>query len=179
MIKESTKKNIIQFGGYILFMWGVFVASIIFPIMKGYGIHPRSIMGLVGIITAPFLHANLNHIIGNTIALITFAPLFIVIVGERAIEKLIVLTLATGALTWLIAFPGNHIGASGLIFGLYGYLILLGFVKKNFKYLFVSIGLLVVYGYMIFGVLPNQAGISWESHLAGFISGAGFAKYKA
>lgn len=178
MIKKSIKDNIIEFGGYLLLMWGIFIVSSIFPVIKSYGIEPRSINGVLGIFTAPFLHGDLDHIIGNTIALVIFTPLFILMVGEKAIDKLVVLTLATGGLTWLIAFPGNHIGASGLIFSLYGYLILLGFMRKKIKYLIVSIGLLVIYGYMMLGVLPAQAGISWESHLAGFIMGGAFAKYK-
>ena len=176
MIKAKTKQSLIQFGSYLILIWIVFLISLVFPEINNYGIRPRSLDGLVGILLAPFLHGHLSHIGSNSLALVTFTPLFILVLGESAIQKLILLTLATGGLTWLIAFPGNHIGASGLIFALYGYLILLGFIKKRILYLIISVGVLVTYGYMIFDVLPNQPGISWESHLAGFIVGSLFTK---
>ena len=151
--------------------------SYILPVNK-FGIIPRTSFGLIGILGAPFLHGGWAHLISNTIGILTFAPIFIFIEGKNAIEKLIMLTLITGTFTWLLARPAIHIGASGVVFALYGYLISLGFFKKKFLYILLSIFLFTSYGYIMFGVLPIQPGISWESHLLGFIAGLLLARYK-
>ncbi|MCK5231884.1 MAG: rhomboid family intramembrane serine protease, partial [Desulfobulbaceae bacterium] len=82
-------------------------------------------------------------------------------------------------LTWLFAGGGTHIGASGIIFGLYGYLLLIGLFQKKIKYIIISIFILFSYGGMIFGVLPGQPYISWEAHLFGFIAGGIAAKFQS
>ena len=170
------KNSLWHVGLCILFMWGSFFVSRIFPLNQ-FGIIPRTTQGLVGVIAAPFLHGNLNHIVSNTIALITFIPFFILLEGRNAIEKIVVLVLGTGFLTWCLARPSVHIGASGLVFALYGYLIALGFFQKKILLMAVSIFLISSYGYLIFGISPFQRGISWESHLFGLFSGILLAKY--
>ena len=139
---------------------------------------PRSSWGLVGIIGAPFLHGSWGHLISNTLALATFVPIFITIEGKGTIEKIITLNILTGALTWTFAREANHIGASGVIFALYGYLISLGFFNKKILQIVISLFLLTSYGYILFGIFPVHPGISWESHLFGLISGVLLAKYR-
>ena len=134
-------------------------------------------MGLIGIISAPFLHGGLGHIISNSLALIIFVPIFIAVEGKDAIEKILILTVFTGLLTWVLARSANHIGASGLVFALYGYLISLGFFHKKILQIAISFFLLTSYGYILFGVFPMRPGISWESHLFGLVSGIFLAKF--
>ncbi len=171
------KKSLIQVSYWIAAMWIVFVLSRIFPLYN-FGIVPRTSFGLVGIIGAPFLHVSWAHLISNTIALVTFAPIFVVVEGRKAIEKIVILTIVTGLLTWTFARPAIHIGASGVVFALYGYLISLGFFRKKILYMALSIFLLIFYGYIVMGILPTQSGISWESHILGFVTGIALAKYK-
>lgn len=170
------KRSFVHIGYFVVVIWVCFFLSSVLPIQE-FGLIPRTPIGLVGIITCPFLHANLSHIISNTIALITFAPILAFISSkEGVLSKLISLTILTGVLTWLFARTANHIGASGLIFALYGYLISLGFFKKKFLQIFLSFFMITSYGYMFFGILPVQPGVSWDGHLFGLIAGVLLAK---
>ncbi|MFW6225222.1 MAG: rhomboid family intramembrane serine protease [Bacteroidota bacterium] len=83
--------------------------------------------------------------------------------------------LVCNLLVWLLARPSIHIGASGIIYGLAGFLIFFGIFRKDFKSLFISIIITLFYGGLVYGIFPNQPGISWESHLLGGITGAFFA----
>lgn len=85
--------------------------------------------------------------------------------------KLFLIALIGGSLTWLMGRDANHIGASGLIFGIWGYLLLAGWFSKSIKYILASITLIFFYGGMIFGVLPGKPGISFEGHLFGVVAG--------
>jgi membrane associated rhomboid family serine protease len=170
------KRNFKQIFIFIFLIWVSFAITTFLPFIKNYGIVPRTISGLIGIVTSPFLHGNLLHIISNTIALITFAPIFYLIEKEDALENLIFLTLLTGILTWLVGRNASHIGASGVIFALYGYLISLGFFYKKILYMGITFFLLTSYGYILFGLLPIIPGVSWEGHLMGFVAGIISAK---
>lgn len=158
-------------------MWVVFILSIFLPV-NNYGIVPRTTGGLIGIIASPFLHGGLGHIISNTLSLIIFAPIFVAVEGKNALEKVFILTVMSGLLTWIFARDANHIGASGVIFALYGYLISLGFFHKKVLQVALSFFLITSYGYILFGVFPIHPGISWEGHLFGLISGIFLAKFK-
>ncbi len=169
------KKNFKLIGIFVAGLWGIFILSQVLPLQE-FGIVPRTSFGLIGVITSPLLHGNLHHLISNSVALLTFAPIFALVEGKGAAEKIIMLTVLTGLLTWTIGRPANHIGASGLIFALYGYLISFGIFKKHFAYTALSLFLVISYGYMIFGVFPTRSYISWEGHLSGFVAGIIVAK---
>ncbi|MCB9061898.1 MAG: rhomboid family intramembrane serine protease [Halobacteriovoraceae bacterium] len=170
------KKNVISIVYFIGLIWIGFFLSFIIPI-NNFGIIPRTLRGLIGIILSPFLHANLNHILSNTTALIVFTPLFSFIETKQIISKLGILILVSGFITWTIGGSGVHIGASGLIFSLYGFLISLAYFQRKFSYFALSFFISIFYGYMIFGVFPIEKGISWEGHLGGLIAGIIYAKY--
>ena len=163
-------KDFKYIGILLIGIWSLFIVSIILPI-NSLGIYPRSVFGLIGIPLSPFLHTNWSHITSNSLALLVFAPLFTLIEGRNAIQKVVILILLSGTLTWMIGRPAIHIGASGLIFSLYGYLISLGYFKRKPALILMSILISVFYGYMIFGILPGKSHISWEGHLAGFVAG--------
>lgn len=157
-------------------MWAIFAISIITPI-NSLGIHPRSLSGLIGIALSPFLHANLGHLLGNTLALLSFGSFFTILNLDKTGILLVQLILISGALTWLIAGSGIHLGASGLVFGLFGYLLLAGIIKKDPKHIIVSVLILLFYGGTVFGVFPANTGVSWEAHLAGFVTGGLVARF--
>lgn len=177
---NTNMKNMKTIVGFIAVMWGGFLLSLVTPINR-LGIVPRSVEGIPGILLSPFLHGSFQHIISNTTAMLFFAPVFSLIQSRNLISKLLVLILLSGTITWLIAFSGTHIGASGLIFSLFGFLVSVAYFQREFKYITVSVIIASLYGYMIFGVLPIRSGVSWEGHLAGVIAGilyAGYAKKK-
>lgn len=143
--------------------------------LNGFGIVPREAAGLPGILLSPLLHMDLRHFFANLV------PLFILCfaMGRLLPQSFWVITaaivLGTGLLVWLLASRSNHIGASGLIYGLLGYLVLHGFLADNLLYFAVSIVLLLLYSGLLWGVLPTTARTSWESHLFGLAVGLALA----
>ncbi len=160
---------------FLVIIWGSYFLSFLFPLQQ-FGLIPRSISGLPGIVFAPFLHGSLSHLIGNSISFTIFALVLALLEGNKMFSKMVLMLLIGGALTWLMGRSAIHIGASGLIFSLFAYLLFAGWFSKKIKYIVVSIGLIFFYSGMIFGVLPSTPGISWEGHLFGFIAGVIVAK---
>ncbi|HEY5912762.1 MAG TPA: rhomboid family intramembrane serine protease [Verrucomicrobiae bacterium] len=137
-----------------------------------YGIVPRDWHSLAGILWAPFLHASFEHLVANTVPLLVLG--LILCARSRVEFKVITAAgvLLTGALTWLFARSGCHIGASGLIFCLFGYLASLAFFRRTVGALLISVACIIGYGGLLRGVLPSSSeAVSWEGHLAGLVSG--------
>ena len=157
--------------------WLVFLVNNL--IWKGhldqYGITPRQVSSLPGIIYAPFLHASYEHLAANTLP---FLILGAIICGRSRGEFVVVTALGilvTGGLTWLFARSACHIGASGLIFCYFGYLASLAYFNRTFGTLCLSVACILGYGGLIRGIFPTSTPISWESHLAGLVAGAALA----
>ncbi len=122
-----------EIRGVILFVgaiWAVYFVSLAYPGLDQYGVIPRRAGGLVGIAAMPFLHANLHHLVSNTIPLIV---LLILLAGSRAEswEVVVMVSCFGGLLLWIFGRPAVHIGASGLISGLVAFLILSGFLERG------------------------------------------------
>jgi membrane associated rhomboid family serine protease len=165
---------------FIAILWGVYAISLIFmPLnIQQYGLQPRKISGLIGIATSPFLHAGISHLIANSLGLLIFGAIFTAIKGKNSFQLMIEIAVLQGILLWTFGRSANHIGVSGLIFGLFGYLLFLGYFQQKFKYVLISLFVLFSYGSMILGVLPASPGISWDGHLFGFFIGGIEAKMK-
>ena len=144
-----------------------------------YGIVPRDLMGLRGVILSPWLHGSWQHLIANTVTFLGLGVITILVDGRRFIRTTIYLVLLSGMGTWIIARGGVHIGASGLIYGYFGYI--LGRAIWEGRVLWIVFGVVVaaIYGGMIQGVFPGEAGISWEGHLAGLLGGVWLGKLHA
>jgi len=140
-----------------------------------HGIIPRNLHGLAGVLWAPLLHASYPHLAANTLPLLVLGC---VICGRSRSEFAVVTVggiLLGGGVTWLLARSACHVGASGLIFCYFGYLTSLAYFKRTFGALCLSMLCLLAYGGMLRGILPTLAGISWEGHLAGLVSGIALA----
>jgi len=155
---------------FLMAIWATYFLSALLPLQQ-FGLIPRTTWGLIGIISAPFLHASLPHLIGNSISFILFTLALALLEGDKMMGKVMLMMIIGGGLTWLMGRSANHIGASGLIFSLWGYLLLSGWFSRKLKYMVVSIILMFFYSGMIFGIFPGQTGVSWEGHLFGFIAG--------
>lgn len=157
--------------GFVALLWVLELASWVLPI-DAFGVHPREPLGLVGVLTHPFLHGGLAHVFGNSVALLLFGGMVIL---KEELDLYVTAALATvvgGLGIWLVGeSPSNHIGASGVVFGLFGYLVTTGFFEKKVAPVVLSVLVIIGWGGMIFGVLPTTAGISWEGHLFGFLGG--------
>ncbi len=159
-------------------MWSVYFTEIVFHLNLGFlGVWPREYFGLIGIITAPMIHGNSLHLLSNTIPLLFLGSTLFLFYQRIAGKVFFLCYIITGMLVWLFGRPTFHIGASGVIYGLAFFLIFFGFFRKDIRSLFISIVMVIFYGGLIYGILPNQAGISWESHLFGSLVGATAALY--
>ncbi|MFC3120754.1 rhomboid family intramembrane serine protease [Agaribacter flavus] len=144
-------------------------------LLNQFSILPRDLSSLAFILSAPFLHANLHHFLSNIITLAVFAVLLLQYGNKHFIKVSILLILSTGILVWLFGRQAYHLGASGLVYGYFAYLVLAGWMQKRILLMIISVGVAFLYGGIIWGVLPSRPYISWESHLFGFISGLALA----
>ncbi len=158
---------------FVAAIWAVFFVSWLFPTLNSFGLVPRTLSGLVGILAAPFLHRDFQHLLSNTLPLLVLLTL---LAGSRARTWLVVLNIVLlgGLLLWLFGRPGPHIGASGLIFGLVVFLIVSGVLERRIIPMLISVVVGFTYGgTLISGVLPGgDPHISWEGHLCGAVAGA-------
>ncbi|HWZ96074.1 MAG TPA: rhomboid family intramembrane serine protease [Opitutaceae bacterium] len=142
---------------------------------KQLAVVPRTASGLVGIITAPFIHANFAHLAANLPPFLVLGALVLRRGQGQFLEVALVIALAQGLLLWLLGRKVAHVGMSGVIFGFLGYLLLLAWFTRATPDLLVAGVVLLVYGGILAGVAPARNGTSWEGHLFGLIAGLGTA----
>ena len=139
--------------------------------LSNFGIEPRLIGGAYTIATAPFIHSDVGHLGSNLAAFVVLGSL-VLLQGLRYFVKASAVIIGLGgALVWLFARTGDHIGASGWIFGLWSLVIALAYFDRSPRNIFIALAVVFFYGGMVFGVLPTEGIISFESHLFGAIAG--------
>ncbi|WP_437784525.1 rhomboid family intramembrane serine protease [Sorangium sp. So ce1097] len=173
-ITRELKLHAMLLGGFVALLWAIEILD--FLIFRGsldaLGIRPRTASGLVGIALAPLLHGGFAHLAANTVPFLALGWLIML----RRTTDLVLVTLLSalvgGLGVWLIGAPSSvHVGASGVIFGYFGFLLLRGWFERSAVSIALSLVVGLVYGGMIWGVLPTRMGISWEGHLFGFLGG--------
>jgi len=173
-IARELKTHTTILGGAIAIMWILEIIDLFFlrGRLNAYGIRPHTIIGLRGILFAPFLHAGLGHLIANTIPFLTLGWLIMLRETSDFFIVTAITTLVSGLGVWLFGNPYSvHIGASGVVFGYLGFLLLRGYFERSFIAIALSLIVGFFYSGVIWGILPTQRGISWEGHLFGFIGG--------
>jgi membrane associated rhomboid family serine protease len=178
-MSSRQKKSTAEELKTLLTVVGIFwiVEIIDFTIFKGkldnFGIKPHNLIGLRGIIFAPFLHGGFGHLIANTIPFLTLGWLTMIQETSDFYVVSLVTAIVGGLGVWLFGGAGSvHIGASILIYGYLGFLLLRGYFQKNIPSILLSVIVFILYGGLIFGVFPSQVGVSWQGHLFGFLGGA-------
>lgn len=140
--------------------------------LDGWGIRPRSDEGLLGILAAPLLHGGWDHLSANTVPVLVLGFLTLATGLLRGVLATLVIWLVGGLGVWLVAGSDSiHLGASGLVFGWIVYLAVRGIVNREPWEIVLGIVVLVLYGSVLWGVLPGQPGVSWQGHLFGALSG--------
>ena len=155
-------------------MWLVVVLNYFSPEidLRNYGIVPRTSDGLLGIPLAPFLHGDVEHMLANTVPLLVLGGLIVARSVKTFVAVTVVVTVVGGLGVWLFGRGDSvHIGASGLVFGYFGFLLLRAWFERTLISLAVAALVAVLYGGLIFGVLPGRPEVSWEGHLFGFAAG--------
>ena len=159
-------------------MWAVEVVNTLLGHrLDEYGILPRTTDGLIGIPLAPFLHAGVGHVLSNTLPLLALGSLTVVQTKRAFIGATLFIVLVGGAGVWLIGRSDYHVGASGLVFGYFGFLVARGWFERRFFTILMAVALLVLYGGLLLGALPTQGFVSWEGHLCGLLAGALAARF--
>ena len=156
----------------LVVIWLVFALDHILELELFYwGIYPRELSGLKGIFFSPFIHGSLKHIIANSI------PVFVLTTGlfyfyrDLAFKVLIFSVLISNLLVWGMARPSYHIGASGLIYSLAGFLFLSGVLRRHGGLMALSLIVVFQYGSLVWGIFPLEEKVSWEGHLMGLFVG--------
>jgi len=136
---------------------------------------PRTARGLVGLVTAPFIHANFAHLAANLPPFLVLGGLVLRHGEKQFLRVALAIALGQGILLWLMGRRAAHQGMSGVIFGFFGWLVTLACFTRATPDLLVAGGVLVFYGGMLAGIAPARNGSSWEGHLFGLIAGIGTA----
>lgn len=167
--------------GWLAVLWAVYILQIVlkagfdYSLIQQWGLHPRSLRGLVGILTAPLLHAGWAHIVSNTLALLILGWLACGYSRRLAAGAVTSAVLVSGAFTWLVASSTSvHVGASGVVFGLIGFLITNGLVRRGCVPLIITGVVTLLFGGAVLTVLRAEHDgqlLSWQMHLGGLVGG--------
>lgn len=139
--------------------------------LNDLGILPRFLPSLWHILTAPWVHQTPAHLIANLLPLLLFVWLTLQWGNKTFFQVTVSVMLIAGLAVWLFGRSAVHLGASGMVYGYFGFLLLAGFKTKKIPYMIISVLVAIVYGGLIVGVLPGRDFVSYEYHLFGFLTG--------
>jgi len=162
---------------FILGIWTVYYLNWrYFLELNNYGIYPRSLSGLKGVLFSPFLHGDIGHITNNSLALAVLLPILYFFYKADFWKVFLIGWLLSGFGTWLIGRENFHIGASGLIYVLTSFIFFAGLRTKYYRLMALSFFVVLIYGGSVWYLFPDvEKGISWEGHLSGFVVGTALA----
>jgi len=176
---RELRRQALILGGFVALFWVLELIDRIFlgGALDAYGVRPRTAAGLWGILFAPFLHVGFGHVIANTLPFLVLGW-FVMLRRESDFYVVTVTTtVVSGMGIWLVGPSRSvHLGASGLIFGYFGFLLTRGYFERSLSSILWSLVVLFLYGGMLWGVFPRGIGISWQAHLFGLMGG-GLASY--
>jgi membrane associated rhomboid family serine protease len=173
-LRRRLLRQAIVLGAIVAFLWAIEVVDALFlrGALDGFGIQPRTFSSLPAIVVAPWLHAGFGHLLANTVPFVVLGWL---VMMRRTTDLFVVgltAALVSGLGIWLFGGAHTvHLGISGVIFGLLGYLLARGYYERSITAVALAVFALFLYGGMLWGVLPLQQGISWQGHLFGFAGG--------
>lgn len=164
---------------FVLLLWFVYWVEIRFDFdFAQNGIFPRTFEGLQGILFSPFIHSDMNHLYNNSMPLLVLLAALQFFYSKQTIAVISFGILFSGIITWVIGRDNYHIGASGLIYVLVSFIFFKGIQTKYYRLVALSLAVIIMYGGMVWYVFPKvDETISWEGHLAGFITGFGLSLF--
>lgn len=173
-VRRHLLRHAVILGTIVAVLWLVemFDWLVVRGALDGLGIQPRTLGGLQAIVVAPWLHAGFGHLLANTIP---FVVLGWFVMLRRTTDFFVVALaalLASGLGIWLFGGASTiHLGISGVIFGFFGYLLARGYYERSIVAIVMAALAFLIYGGMMWGMLPLQQGVSWQGHLFGFVGG--------
>ena len=152
-----------------LLSWGLDVGP------EDFGVRPREVAGLPGILFAPLVHDGFGHLIANSPPLLILGATMLYLYPQAAAKVLPAVYLGPGIAVWLFARGSSHFGASGLVYGLVSYIFVGGLIRRDRRAIAASLLVCFLYGTLVWGLLPIERGLSWETHLAAALIGVALA----
>ena len=176
--QKSFLHSLIPAVALVLLMWLVKVTELIGGwSFHELGIFPKKASGLAGVALSPLIHGDFSHLLSNSLPILVLCTTLFYFYRELAPRVLLLSWLITGFWVWSMARPSWHIGASGLVYSLAGFLFFSGMMRRHPRLMAISLLVAFLYGGMVWGVLPVKQGVSWESHLMGLLSGVLLAAF--
>ena len=156
----------------LLSIWFVYWFEVFFGYnFTSFGVKPRDLTGLRGVLFSPFIHSDIKHLYNNSVPIFVLGSALCFFYRKIYWKVLLFSVILTGLITWCIARPAYHIGISGIIYALATFLFFKGIVVNHYRLIALSLGVIFIYGSMIWYVFPVEEHISWEGHLSGAITG--------
>jgi membrane associated rhomboid family serine protease len=143
--------------------------------LERFGVRPRQLAGLPGILLAPLLHGGFSHLFANSLPLLVLGTVMLHLYPNSALKVIPAIYLGPGIAVWLFARASVHLGASGLVYGLVSYIFMAGLIRRDTRAIAASLLVCLLYGALAWGVLPIEPGVSWETHLAAALIGLALA----
>jgi len=157
---------------FIIFIWVIQLVQVFTGLdFARYGLLPHTTKGLIGIITAPLIHSNFNHIISNTIPLLLLGSGIFYFYKDVAHKMFFMVFLIPGILVWFLGRSSYHIGSSGIVYGFVTFVFFSGLIRRDNRSIALALIVTFLYGSLIWGILPLSRDISWEYHLFGALTG--------
>ncbi len=177
--KVAFPTAVLVVGGLVAFMWVLEAYDqATRHSLDPYGIRPQTDEGLVSIFLAPWLHGGWQHLIGNSLPFLLLGTLVLLDGWRKWAWTTLTIVVVSGAAVWLFSPPSSiTLGASGVVFGWLTYLLVRGFYSGSFAQVGIGIVVFLLYGGILWGVLPGAVGISWQGHLGGAIGGVLAARW--
>ncbi|MCE2945297.1 MAG: rhomboid family intramembrane serine protease [Lysobacteraceae bacterium] len=157
--------------GFVALLGLVLVATVALPELGSWGVRPLEIRGLAGLATAPLLHADAGHLFSNAVALVVLGTLVGTVYPLSASRLVLAAWIGAGAFTWLLGRPSVHLGASGLVHGLFFALFTLAVLRRDRHAVVAAFVAILLFGGMLLTVLPHELRVSWEMHAGGALAG--------
>ncbi|MCX6150052.1 MAG: rhomboid family intramembrane serine protease [Ignavibacteriales bacterium] len=171
-LKERIDIQLLIPSLFLVLLWVIKLTEIIFGFnLIQVGIFPRKFSGLIGILLSPVIHADLNHLISNSLPLLFLSTGIVYFFKTSRWKVILSIYFISGILIWIFARSAYHIGASGLIYGFASFLFFSGVIRRDTRSIALSLIVTFLYGGMIWGILPVDYKVSWEAHLIGGIVG--------
>lgn len=156
----------------VLILWVVYWFEFRFGFdFTTYGIYPRTLKGLRGILFSPFIHSSIQHLYNNSFPALILMMALLYFYRRISVKVLLLGWFFSGLLTWMIAREAYHIGVSGIIYFLSSFIFFKGIFTKYYRLIAVSLIVVFIYGSLVWYLFPVDDRISWEGHLSGFIIG--------
>ena len=164
--------------GFVALIWLIDIVNWALALeLQRFGVRPRQLAGLPGILLAPLLHGGPVHLIANSLPLLVLGTGMLYLYPNSAVKVLPAVYLGPGIAVWLFAGGSVHVGSSGLVYGLASYVFVAGVLRLDRRAIAASLLVAFLYGSMVWGVLPIQPGVSWQTHLAAALIGVSLAVF--